>query len=249
MFAAAAIALPSTSFAQQDHQYSAAEIEIGSRIYSTQCVLCHGPNGELVNGIDLRRGQFRRAASDEDLAGVIQNGVAGAGMPAFKLAAGEVTALVAFIRAGFDTSGITVRLGDATRGRAVFEGKGGCLSCHRVNGVGSRTAPDLSDVGAVRSPAALQRSLLEPSRGMMPINRPVEIVTKDGRTLRGRRLNEDTFTVQIIDDQERLQSFEKSALREIRVSTTSTMPSVQGKLSAEEQADLVAYLLSLKGSL
>ena len=35
---------------------------------------------------------------------------------------------------------------------------------------------------------------------MMPINRPVRIVTKDGRTITGRRLNEDTYTVQLIDD-------------------------------------------------
>lgn len=237
------------AIAQQDHQYTAADIEAGSRIYSGQCVLCHGPNGDLVNGINLRTGQFRRAVSDDDLATVIQNGVSGAGMPAFKFSPTEVNTVIAFIRAGFDVSGTPVRVGNAARGKGVFDTKGACGTCHRVNGAGSRTAPDLSDIGAIRSPAALQRSLLNPTSGMMPINRPVEIVTKDGRRITGRRLNEDTFTVQIIDAQEQLRSFEKSSLRELKVGTSSPMPSVQGKLTADEQADLIAYLLSLKGTL
>ena len=61
-------------------------------------------------------------------------------------------------------------------------------------------APDLSDIGAIRTLAALQRTLLDPTESLLPINRPVRIVTKDGRTIRGRRLNEDTYTVQLIDD-------------------------------------------------
>jgi mono/diheme cytochrome c family protein len=36
-------------------------------------------------------------------------------------------------------------------------------------------------------------------------------------------------------------------LREYTVVTTSTMPSYKDKLSAQEMADLVAYLLTLKG--
>ena len=66
--------------------------------------------------------------------------------------------------------------------------------------------------------------------------------------INGRRLNEDTFTVQIIDDQERLVSLSKSDLREYTLLTTSSMPSYQGKFSSSELADLVTYLLSLKGS-
>jgi len=81
----------------------------------------------------------------------------------------------------------------------------------------------------------------------MPINRPVRIVTKDGKTITGRRLNEDTFTVQLIDDQERLLSLSKSDLREYTILKTSTMPSYKDKLSAQEMSDLLAYLVSLKG--
>jgi len=233
----------------QDHpgQYGAQDIEAGSRLYAGQCTLCHGPNGDLVAGADLRRGLFRRSVSDEDLARVITNGIPAAGMPGFKLQPAEVDGLIAFIRAGFDLSGTAVKVGHAGRGQTIFEGKGGCTSCHRVNGKGPRVAPDLSDIGALRSPAALQRSLVDPTTAMLPINRPVRAVTRDGKTIRGRRLNEDTFTVQLIDEQERLVSLVKAELREYELATSSPMPSFARTLTPDEQSDLVAYLLSLKG--
>ena len=194
----------------QEHpgQYSQADIEAGSRLYSGQCQLCHGPTGDQITGIDLRRGQFRRSTSDEDLTKVITTGVPGTAMPPFSLQPSEVSSVIAFIRAGFDPAGTAVKVGNAARGRQVFEGKGACTTCHRVNGIGPRVAPDLSDVGAARTPSILQRALLEPSAVMQPINRPVRIVMKDGRTLAGRRVNEDTFTVQLIDQQEKLHSLE-----------------------------------------
>ena len=77
---------------------------------------------------------------------------------------------------------------------------------------------------------------------MLPINRPVRVVTKDGRTIRGRRLNEDTYTVQLIDDQERLLSLVKADLKEFVVETTAPMPSYQGRLTTDEMADVMAYL-------
>jgi putative heme-binding domain-containing protein len=231
----------------QDHQYSAAEVQAGSRLYATQCQQCHGQMGDQISGINLRRGQFRRVTSDDDIKRIITNGLTEVGMPPFKFQPAELDAIVAFIRAGFDPGGTAVKIGDAQRGRAVYEGKGQCASCHRVNGVGSRTAPDLSDIGAARQPAALHRSLITPTSGMWPINRPVRIVTRDGRTITGRRLNEDTFTIQLIDANERLIAVEKSEIKEYEKAKQSTMPSVAGKLSGDEIADLIAYLLSLKG--
>jgi cytochrome c oxidase cbb3-type subunit III len=254
LFAAVALAPAAGRLAAQgtpqDHpgQYSAGEIEAGSRLYAGQCVLCHGPSGDLVAAIDLRRGRFRRAVSDEDLGRVIVAGVPDAGMPGFTLQPAEVNGLIAFIRAGFDVSGAAVKVGNAGRGRALFEGKGACGTCHRVNGKGPRAAPELSDIGAIRTPAALQRSLLDPTSAMLPINRPVRAVTRDGRTVKGRRLNEDTYTVQLIDEEERLVSLVKAELREYELAATSPMPSYAKTFSSDEVSDVVAYLLSLKGS-
>jgi putative heme-binding domain-containing protein len=233
----------------QDHpgQYSSVDIENGARLYANQCSLCHGPNGEQVQGVDLRRGQFRRPMSDDDLARTIVTGVPNTGMPPFALQRTEIDGLVAFIRAGFDVSGTAVKVGDVARGRTLFEGKAACITCHRVGNAGSRTAPDLSDIGAIRPAAVLQRKLADPTATMLPINRPVRIVTRDGRTIHGRRLNEDTFTVQVLDAEGGLVSLVKADLREYELAKTSPMPSVSGKLSADEVADLIAYLLSLKG--
>jgi mono/diheme cytochrome c family protein len=75
----------------------------------------------------------------------------------------------------------------------------------------------------------------------------VRIVTKDGTVITGRRLNEDTYSLQIIDDRERLRSLLKSDVREFTIATTSAMPTYKDTLTAEEQADVLAYLLSLKG--
>lgn len=231
----------------QDHpgQYAQEDIARGSVLYGAQCNQCHGRDGDQISGIDLRRGVFRRVSSDDDLARVITTGSPG-GMPPFRLAPVELAGIVAYIRAGFDTSA-TVRVGDAARGRSIYESKGECASCHRVAGHGSRKAPDLSDIGLARPPASLDRSVRDPSSGMMPINRPVRIVTKDGRMIRGRRLNEDTATVQIIDDGERLRSIAKADIRTFDVETTSPMPAFRSRLSDDEIADVVAYLLTLRG--
>lgn len=235
--------------AAQDHQYSTADIEVGQRVYSAQCALCHGPNGDMVNGVNLRLGRFPRAVTDDDLARVIAAGVPGGRMPGFTLSAGETTGLVALIRAGFDPAGTAVKVGNVDRGRTLFATeKAACATCHRVpGGTGPRTAPDLSDIGAVRSPSALQRSLLEPTRAMLPINRPATIVTTAGATVRGRRTNEDTFSVQLVDDRERLVTVLKKDIKTMTLAKESPMPSMATRLSPDEVADLVAYLLSLRG--
>ena len=82
---------------------------------------------------------------------------------------------------------------------------------------------------------------------MLPVNRPVRAVTSDGTVINGQRLNEDTFTVQLIDQQEKLRSFVKAELREYAVLTTSPMPPATDTLDEQALADVLAYLLSLKG--
>jgi len=157
--------------------------------------------------------------------------------------------------------------GDPVRGKAIYEGKGDCQSCHRVNGVGSRLGPDLSDIGVPRgggrgggggkqaTPApdptlnltALETSILDPDAEVTPANRLVRVVTKDGKSVTGRLLNHDNFTVQFIDPQGKLRSYLKADLKESTVLTKGLMPSYKDRLSSQEVADLVAYLSTLKG--
>lgn len=247
---AAFVSAPAVDTAAQDHvgQYTQQDILKGSQIYTTQCAVCHGLAGNGVAAVDLRQGRFRTAVSDDDLKRVIRAGVPASGMPPMKIDDADLTALVAFIRAGMDIAGsaLTVTVGDAARGRIIARGKGQCLTCHRINDEGGRSGPDLSQAGSSRSPASLHLSLIEPSRAMLPINRPVRAVTRAGDVITGRRLNEDTYTVQIADEEGRLVSVLKSDLRDFRVLTTSPMPSYKDVLTQEEIADVFAYLLSLK---
>ncbi len=244
--AALALACTSAAASAQDHTYSSADVATGVRLYGAQCQLCHGANGDTVAGVNLRLGRFRRAVTDEDLAQVIAKGVPPA-MPGFAFSADESRGVIAFIRAGFDPSGTAVKVGNVERGKTAFSGKGGCATCHRINGVGPLTAPDLSDIGAQRTPAALQRSLLNPSQAMLPINRPVTITTKAGKTVRGRRTNEDTFSVQLVDDAGQLVTVVKTDIKAMDAATASPMPPATKALTPDDIADVVGYLLSLRG--
>jgi putative heme-binding domain-containing protein len=227
--------------------YPRVDVEHGARLYAEHCDRCHGANGNGVSGVDLRSGKFRNATTDQQLRGVITNGFPTAGMPPFTFDAADLTGLVAYLRNMNSIDRGSLKPGDAAHGRLVVETKGACLSCHRINEVGSRKAPNLSTIGSERSAGSLERSLLDPTSQMWPINRPVHIVTKDGKVINGRRLNEDTYTVQVADEEGRLISLNKPELREFTVSPRSTMPSYKQELSPDELADVVTYLLSLKG--
>jgi hypothetical protein len=70
---------------------------------------------------------------------------------------------------------------------------------------------------------------------------------RDGATITGRLLNQDTFTVQVLDNSGRLRLLDRSTVREFAILKESPMPSYKGKLEAQEIADLVTYLTTLKG--
>ena len=232
------------AFAQQGHEYNSDQIQAGYRLYLGQCQVCHGNSGDLIAGVNLSRQQFKTVRSDDDIRHVVSTGNA-AGMPPFVLKPEELEDLVAFIRSGMDQSGIPFHLGDVARGKAIYK-SADCAHCHRVAGNGPRTAPDLTDIGFIRRPSQMLSSLTNPSKATEPINRPVTIVTKDGRTITGRRYDEDTFSVRLIDSQERMLSIQKSDISRYDMGATN-MPSYKDKLTDSQISDLLAYLVSLKG--
>ena len=230
----------------QQRVYLPGEIEGGGRLYTSNCTGCHGPEGDGVSTVNFSRGQFRRSSSDDDLVRVIVRGIPGTAMPPGNFSEGQAGTIVAYLRS-MAGSGAGSSSGDAARGKVVFEGKGACLTCHSVAGNGSRVGPNLSEIGQVRRAVELEQSILDPGAEIRAENRAVRAVTRDGATIQGRLLNQDTFTLQLLDANERLMLLEKSNLREFSILTTSSMPSYRGKLTAQEVADLVRYLSSLKG--
>jgi len=157
----------------------------------------------------------------------------------------QAVRIVAYLRSVAASKRAASVTGDVARGKALFDGKGACTSCHRVNGIGSRVGPDLSGVGQQRRSAELEQSLVDPGAEVLPANRFYRVVSKDGSMTTGRLLNLDTFSVQMMDTKEQLRSFVKADLREHGFVTTP-MPSFKDKLTQQEMADVVSYLASLK---
>jgi putative heme-binding domain-containing protein len=244
-----AVVLLAAALAAQEHSYTQADIENGARLYQSSCAGCHGPNGDMVPGIELQRGRFRRGTSDTEIMRIIQFGIPGTTMPPSSFSESQAGTIVAFLRSAAPESagGTRILRGNAASGRAIFEGKGRCATCHRVNAVGPRVAPDLSDIGAIRPARELEQKLVDPSAVVRPANRTVELVMKDGTKLTGHLLNQDTFSIQLLDSRERLLSVPKADLRDSVYVKNSPMPSYRDTLSAEERSDLVTYLVSLKG--
>ncbi len=242
-----AIVLLAAARAASAQHATAYDVEDGARTFASNCAACHGPDGNVIPGIDLGHGQFRRVLTDRELENIIENGIPNTAMPPSpRLGEEQVQRLVAFLRANAEQKPATGKSGDPVRGKALFEGKGECTDCHRIGTLGSRTGPDLTRIGVQRRAVELEQSLLDPKAEIQANNRLVRLVTADGKEVKGRLLNHDTYTIQIIDWDENLRSFNKADLRELRFDETP-MPSFKRKLSAQQIADLVAYLSSLRG--
>jgi putative heme-binding domain-containing protein len=244
VFVLAVTAAIAPLIAQHD---TAQDIDDGGRVFRNTCANCHGPDGDEVAGIDLGRGVFRRAKTDQDLVQIIRSGVPGTAMPASDMPIAQAEQIVAYLRAVASTKRSATAAGNIDRGRDIFRGKGACATCHRVDGGGGRLGPDLTGIGQLRRSVELETSIVDPGKEILYNNRSYRVVTKDGATITGRLLNLDSFTIQMLDSKEQLRSFEKSNLRDYAFVDVSPMPAYKDKLNPQELADLVSYLVSLKG--
>ena len=217
----------------------------GEQLYNENCVECHGPEGDAVPDVDLGHGRVRRATTDPELVGIVLRGIPNTAMPPNNFSEAQASAIVQFLRAKARRAAASA--GNTTNGQAIFTGKGNCTSCHRVNGAGSRVGPDLSEVGRLRHSTDIESAILDPDAVILPSNRFVRLVTRDGATMTGRMLNQDAFTVQLLDSKEQLRTMMRSDLKEFAFIDKSPMPSYRGKLSPQEMTDLVSYLVSLQG--
>src|SRR5947208_7273950 len=182
--------------------YTQSEIEAGKQQYAANCTRCHGPDGDALANADIGHGKFRRATSDDELVRIIRNGVPETTRAAaHNISEPNAATIVAYLRSMAATAAASAALppGNATRGKTVFEGKGGCASCHRVGDNGSRVGPDLSQIGGARRMVEIQRSILEPDAEVVPANRTFRVITRDGATITGRRSEEHTSELQSPD--------------------------------------------------
>jgi cytochrome c oxidase cbb3-type subunit III len=217
--------------------------DLGTSLFERNCVVCHGIGGTGGRGPALNRTRLALAPDDSALRALIQDGHPPE-MPGNEFFSEDDLRVVAeYVRSLGRTEVEEVR-GDATHGAEVFT-KSGCPACHIIAGKGAGVGPELTDLGDRRSARYVRQAILKPTANLPEGFLMVKAVTADGQTIRGIRVNEDTYTLQLKDVTGRFYSFRKTDLKEIdKLTGESPMPSFEGILSPTELDDVVAFLLS-----
>ena len=218
----------------------------GATLYRAQCAGCHGLDGAGTGaGPSLTSGTFQRGGSDEELFRTISKGVPGTAMPAFSFSGLQVWQLVTHLRAIGIVHGAAQSKGDAEAGAVVF--RANCSGCHAVRGEGGLIGPDLTAVGSRRSYAELLQSVIDPDADVPSQYWRVNVKTSTGQNLSGIRLNEDTHSLQLRDEKGRLISLLKRNIATTELIRQSPMPSFKDKLTDAQIANVIAYLISVRG--
>ena len=242
---------------------SAKAAKAGEYEFRINCALCHGLGARGGGrGPDLTIAKKPHAKTDADMFQTISTGIPGTAMPAngtngqgVGMTDAEIWEIVTYIRS-LEVKAPAKPVGNAAHGKELFYGDANCSGCHMVNGKGGRIGPDLSAVGgsrrtdalieSVRKPSAkLAWGLTEPTKEFAQEYEEVTVVTADGQQFKGTTLNEDSFTLQMIDTSENLHLFEKDKLKSYQVTRKSLMPTYnRDTLSDKDLNDVIAFLQS-----
>jgi cytochrome c oxidase cbb3-type subunit III len=237
--------------------------KLGEFQFRSNCAFCHGLGARGGGrGPDLTRAQKKHGNADADLFRTINEGVPGTAMPpngATQQGVGmtetEIWQVIAYLRS-VQVKASPGPAGNAAHGRELFNGSAACSNCHMVAGKGGRLGPDLTTAASARSTEYLVDSIRNPSRrlaqglteAMKEFSQEYEtvsVVTADGQTVKGVVLNEDNFTLQMMDMKEQVHLFDKGNLKSLEASRKSLMPAYDQKMMSDKDLqDIVAYLLS-----
>jgi cytochrome c oxidase cbb3-type subunit III len=245
--------------AKNPYAHDPAALRKGGTTYRVNCDFCHGISARGENGAPDLTSPRTQKRSDAELFRIILGGRPGTEMPANDLSEKETWEVIAYLRS-LRPSSQTIVAGDPEAGRKIFFGRASCSQCHMINGKGGRLGPDLSRIATSRSNAYIVESIRQPSKvlaiAMMPPTRhetpvryqTVTVVTTDGRRIVGVRKNEDSFSVQVMTQDEELRSFLKKDVKEVLHDQTSLMPAYgEQMLNKKDLQDLLAFLESLGG--
>jgi len=236
--------------------------KLGEYQFRLNCAFCHGLGARGGGrGPDLTRALKHHGNTDGEIFHNIHDGIAGTAMPAATnggigvgMSDEEIWQVVTYIRS-VEKKASAAETGNAARGKVLFYGSAACGTCHMVSGKGGRLGPDLSSTGTSRSLEYLAESVRSPSKRLATgLSEPMKdfsqeyetatVVTPEGIKLQGVVLNEDSFTVQMLDTREELHSFEKAKLRSFEKTRESLMPAYDAKsLPEKDLRDLIAFLL------
>lgn len=225
-----------------------ADLTHGKQLYENQCSVCHGQTGTGGKGARLAQPRLRHAPDDGALVSVIANGIPGTEMPnAWQMTERELWQVAGYVRS-MGRIPVVKLPGDAARGKVLYDLKGGCAACHIVNGSGVAIGPELTEIGARRSAEYLREALVKPGATVPEQFLVISATTRDGKSVRGERITEDIFTIQLRDAAGRLHSLRKADLTSFKkLPHESLMPGYESKFSAGELDDVVNYLATLRG--
>jgi putative heme-binding domain-containing protein len=225
--------------------YLLAAFADGEGLYLSQCSICHGQKGEGGRGSPLTRKVLRHAPDDAALQRVIRRGIPDTEMPSSWMNEEEVRQVAAYVRTLSQQIGVSRVPGDPRLGAQIYNGKGACSNCHTLQGSGGAFGPDLTSIGERRSPAHLRESIVNPGAEVTAGHFEIHVITKSGQTIRGIRVNEDTFSIQLRDASNQVHSLWKDDLRSIdKKMQSSLMPGYGKSLSPTELDDVIAYLVN-----
>lgn len=259
LLVASALAADDNPLAHDAKMAKAGEFE-----FRINCAFCHGLGARGGGrGPDLTRARKRHGTSDDEIFHNISTGIPGTAMPGngsngqgVSMTDDEIWQLVAYIRS-VEVKAPTTPAGDAALGKALFYGDANCSGCHMIEGKGGRLGPDLTSVAGARTLEALVRSVREPSQrlaqGLIEPTKEfaqeyetVTVVTAEGKEIRGVALNEDSFSIQLMDESEKLHLLEKDKLKSFSKTRNSMMPKYnESLLSDKDLQDILAYLVSV----
>ena len=226
------------------------DVNLGERYFERQCSRCHGfdAKGNDETGAPDLTGRLSRASTDVAIFNIIRTGVPNTAMLPVAEAVPDATVwqLVAYINSLRYNPDLVDLDGNSESGARLFTAKGDCDSCHMVNGQGGRLGPDLSRIGETTTPEDLGIAIMGPDEEVAPRWWTLRVTGRDGETREGFRMNEDSFSVRIMDNDSNLWSFRKSQIQSIERIEQSTMPSYEQSLSESEIDDLIAYMFSLR---
>lgn len=123
-----------------------------------------------------------------------------------------------------------------------------CVVCHRFNGEGGATGPDLTQVAGRFNLKDLSEAIVDPSKVISDQYRAHVIETAGGQVITGRVVTETGDTLVVVTDPEnstKVIEVPKGEVEQMAPSKVSLMPKdLLKQLNEDEVLDLLAYLLS-----
>lgn len=143
----------------------------------------------------------------------------------------------------------TLGAGDAQRGSVIFQSaKATCATCHPVGYKGSHFGPDLSKIGAVRTRRDLIEAIVYPSASFVRSYETVQVTRHDGTEAYGIVTNQSADALTLASSPSApAASIPRGEIKSLTPAAFSLMPQGFDQiLTADELADIVAYLQSMR---